>query len=119
MRHEPHSICADVCIQDEVFVGHGVMFINDKCPRATSESADACGTRRIAWFGYRHPRRVRIGRGALVGAGAVVIRDLGSGEVVVGNPARILPEDVGWLLMTPPAGRQVPRREFIVTAMNA
>ena len=96
-------ICAGVCIEDEVFVGHGVMFINDKRPRATTESGAlqsegdwtllrtlvergaSLGSGAVILGG------VRIGRGALVGAGAVVTKNLGPGEVVAGNPARTLP----------------------------
>ena len=95
-------VCAGVCIEDEVFVGHGVMFINDKRPRATTESGAlqsegdwtllrtlvergaSLGSGAVILGG------VRIGRGALVGAGAVVTRDIGPGEVVAGNPARTL-----------------------------
>jgi UDP-2-acetamido-3-amino-2,3-dideoxy-glucuronate N-acetyltransferase len=95
-------ICDGVRIEDEVFVGHGVLFINDKHPRATREdgalqsAADwplletvverraSLGSGAIILGG------VRIGEGALVGAGAVVTRDVGPRDVVVGNPARAL-----------------------------
>jgi UDP-2-acetamido-3-amino-2,3-dideoxy-glucuronate N-acetyltransferase len=100
-------ICAGVCIEDEVFVGHGVIFINDKRPRATTESGAlqsgsewtllrtvvergaSLGSGAVILGG------VRIGRDALVGAGAVVTRDLSAGEVVVGNPTRTLLGDAG------------------------
>jgi acetyltransferase-like isoleucine patch superfamily enzyme len=100
---QSHSfICTGVTIEDEVFVGHGVMFINDKRPRATTdagalqteedwelvetvvERGASIGSGAIIMGG------VRVGAGALVGAGAVVVKDVAPGEVVVGNPARVL-----------------------------
>ena len=94
-------ICTGVEIEDGVFVSHGVIFINDKFPRATSERGlqeegdwellptivereATLGSGAVVVGG------VRIGRGALVGAGAVVTRDVEPGQVVVGNPARSL-----------------------------
>lgn len=94
-------ICEGVTIEDEVFVGHGVMFINDMDPRATADGrtqseADwkvvqtlvkqgaSVGSGAVILGG------VTIGQGALVGAGAVVTRDVAPGTVVVGNPARFL-----------------------------
>ena len=95
-------ICDGVEIQDRVFVGHGVLFINDKRPRATTaegglqvegdwelmptvvESDASLGSGAVVLGG------IRIGEGALVGAGAVVTRDVPPGETVVGNPARAL-----------------------------
>jgi UDP-2-acetamido-3-amino-2,3-dideoxy-glucuronate N-acetyltransferase len=98
-----HSfICAGVTIEDEVFVGHGVTFVNDKAPRATTETGELQGTQDWVLLRTVVERRasigsgavvlgdVRIGAGALVGAGAVVTRDVGPGEIVVGNPARVL-----------------------------
>lgn len=95
-------ICEGVTIEDEVFVGHGVMFINDKYPRATAGTgelqteADWCvvptlvkrgasiGTNATIMCG------VTIGAGAMVGAGSVVTHDVPDGAVVAGVPARIL-----------------------------
>jgi acetyltransferase-like isoleucine patch superfamily enzyme len=95
-------ICAGIEIGDEVFVGHGVMFINDRRPRATTadgelqtaadwelessvvERGAAIGSGAVILAG------VRIGAGALVGAGAVVTHDVAAGETVAGNPARAL-----------------------------
>ena len=95
-------VCSGVVIGDEVFVGHGVMFINDKRPRATNDdgglqSADdwECQTtivedRASIGSGAVVLGGVRIGAGALIGAGAVVTHDVAPGEVVAGVPARAL-----------------------------
>ena len=88
-------------IEDEVFVSHGVLFINDKYPRATSDGTlqteddwKLLSTRvdRGATLGSGAviAAGVRIGHGALVGSGAVVTRDVDPNAVVVGNPARAL-----------------------------
>lgn len=95
-------VCDGVEIQDEVFVGHGVLFVNDKRPRATSdggtlqqsddwlllrtvvERGASLGSGAVVLGG------IRVGAGALVGAGAVVTRDVAPGDVVAGSPARVL-----------------------------
>ncbi len=101
---QSHSfICDGVRIEDEVFVGHGVVFVNDKHPRATNaegglqdesdwkllptvvERGASIGSGATILGG------VRIGAGATVGAGAVVVGDVEAGSTVVGNPARPLP----------------------------
>jgi acetyltransferase-like isoleucine patch superfamily enzyme len=96
-------ICDGVQIEDEVFVGHGVVFVNDKHPRATDgegslqseEDWELLPTvvERDASIGSGATilGGVRIGEGATVGAGAVVVADVPSGATVVGNPARPLP----------------------------
>ncbi|HEV7482126.1 MAG TPA: acyltransferase [Solirubrobacterales bacterium] len=95
-------ICDGVTIEDEAFVGHGVMFVNDKRPRATNpggalqSEADwellTTTVERGATIGSGATilGGVRIGAGATVGAGAVVTRDVAPGATVVGNPARPL-----------------------------
>lgn len=95
-------ICEGVTIEDDVFVGHNVTFINDLYPRATSASGDlqteadwtvvptriskgaAIGSSATILAG------VTIGEGAIVGAGAVVTKDVPPWSVVAGNPARVL-----------------------------
>jgi acetyltransferase-like isoleucine patch superfamily enzyme len=95
-------ICEGVTIEDEVFVGHGVIFINDIDPRATAEDgkpqteADwkvvptrVCRGASIG-SGALIMGGVTIGAGALVGAGAVVTHDVEAKTVVAGVPARLL-----------------------------
>jgi acetyltransferase-like isoleucine patch superfamily enzyme len=95
-------VCEGVTIEDRVFVGHGVTFVNDKRPRATADdgglqSADdwemletVVEAGASIGSGATILGGVRIGRDALVGAGAVVTHDVAAGETVVGNPARLL-----------------------------
>jgi UDP-2-acetamido-3-amino-2,3-dideoxy-glucuronate N-acetyltransferase len=93
-------ICDGVTIEDEVFVGHGVMFVNDRTPRATGSEGRlqtedewellpthiargaSLGSGAVILGG------LRVGEGALVGAGAVVTGDVEPRTVVVGSPAR-------------------------------
>jgi UDP-2-acetamido-3-amino-2,3-dideoxy-glucuronate N-acetyltransferase len=93
-------ICEGVTIEDEVFVGHGVMFINDRYPQATAGGQLQTETdwRVIATVVKRGASLgsgavilcgVTIGEHALVGAGAVVTRDVPDRAVVVGVPARV------------------------------
>ena len=99
-------ICEGVTIEDEVFVGHGVMFINDPHPRATSDGqlqteADwavvPTVVRRGASIGSGATIMcgITIGEEAMVGAGAVVTRDVAPGETVVGVPARVVLRGLG------------------------
>lgn len=95
-------ICEGVHIADRVFVGHNVTFINDKFPRATNEDGTlqtesdwdcietfveegaSIGSSATILCG------IKIGKGAIVGAGSVVTKDVPENSVVTGNPARIL-----------------------------
>jgi acetyltransferase-like isoleucine patch superfamily enzyme len=94
-------ICEGVTIEDEVFVGHGVMFINDRYPRATSDGrlqterdwqVTPTRVRRGASIGSGAVIMcgVTIGEGAMIGAGAVVTGDVADGAAVAGVPARAL-----------------------------
>ena len=94
-------VCSGVDIEDEVFIGHGVVFINDRYPRATAangapqtesdwelerttvKKGASIGSGAIVMCG------VTIGSGALVGAGALVVHDVPDGAIVAGSPARL------------------------------
>jgi acetyltransferase-like isoleucine patch superfamily enzyme len=94
-------VCEGVTIEDEVFIGHGVMFVNDSFPRATTagqlqtekdwkvertvvKAGASIGT------GATILANVVIGEGAMVGAGAVVTKDVPPYTIVAGSPARVL-----------------------------
>jgi len=97
-----HSfICEGVTIEDEVFVGHGVMFINDRYPRSTAggkikttedwevtptlvKRGASIGSGAVIMCG------VTIGESAMVGAGAVVTRDVPDHAIAVGVPAKVI-----------------------------
>ncbi|MCX6880087.1 MAG: acyltransferase [Verrucomicrobia bacterium] len=96
-----HSfICEGVMIEDEVFIGHGVMFINDPWPRATTGEGRPlakgdwkCQSTRVKMgasigSGATILGGITIGENALIGAGSVVTRDVPADSTVAGNPAR-------------------------------
>ena len=95
-------ICVGVDIESEVFVGHGVTFINDHRPKATNSNGELQGesdwscqrtvVKRGASIGSGSTLLggVTIGENALIGAGSVVTRDVAANTTVAGNPARLL-----------------------------
>jgi UDP-2-acetamido-3-amino-2,3-dideoxy-glucuronate N-acetyltransferase len=95
-------ICEGVTIEDEAFIGHGVMFINDKYPRSTTADGDIQTEADWSVVGTHVGRRasigsnatilcgVTIGEGAIVGAGSVVTKDVSPFTIVAGNPAKLL-----------------------------
>jgi acetyltransferase-like isoleucine patch superfamily enzyme len=95
-------VCEGVVIEDEVFIGHGVMFINDSYPRATTgqgslqTEADWKVERTVIkrgasiGSGATILSNTSVGENAIVGAGSVVTKDVPPNAIVAGNPARIL-----------------------------
>lgn len=95
-------ICEGVTIEDEVFVGHGVVFINDKFPRATNDSGAlqsekdwkvvptlikqgaSIGSNATLLCG------ITVGTGSIIGAGSVVLNDVPDKVIVAGNPAKVI-----------------------------
>jgi acetyltransferase-like isoleucine patch superfamily enzyme len=95
-------ICEGVTIEDAVFIGHSVTFINDMYPRATAENGqlqteadwkvDKTVVKKGASIGSGSTilANVTIGEGAIVGAGSVVTKDVPAHSIVAGNPAKFL-----------------------------
>jgi acetyltransferase-like isoleucine patch superfamily enzyme len=95
-------ICEGVTIEDEVFVGHGVMFINDRYPRSTTDSGGLQSEADWSVVPTLIKRRasigsnatilcgVTVGEEAIVGAGSVVTKDVPPRTIVAGNPAKVV-----------------------------
>ena len=95
-------ICEGVTVEDDVFVGHNVVFINDRYPRAVNPSGELQGPsdwkleRTVVHSGASLGSGavvlggVTVGANAIVGAGSVVTKDVPPDTIVVGNPARVL-----------------------------
>src|SRR5579859_5920002 len=95
-------ICEGVAIEDDVFIGHGVMFINDVYPRATAaggglqteadwkvEKTRICKGASVG-SGATILCNITVGENAIVGAGSVVTKDVPANAIVAGNPAKFL-----------------------------
>jgi len=98
-----HSfICEGVTVEDNVFIGHGVTFINDSYPRATAAGGglqtetdwkvEPTFVKKGASIGSGSTilSRLTIGENAIVGAGSVVVKDVPANAIVAGNPAKVL-----------------------------
>jgi acetyltransferase-like isoleucine patch superfamily enzyme len=94
-------VCEGVTIEDEVFIGHGVIFINDSYPRATTDGqlqteadwrVETTLIKKGASIGSGSTilSKVTVGEKAIVGAGSVVTRDVPANTIVAGNPARVV-----------------------------
>ena len=120
-------ICEGVIIEDDVFVGHSVTFINDPYPRATN--AEGALQTEVDWkvettvvkrgssigSGATILSHVTIGEAAIVGAGSVVTRDVPPRTIIAGNPARILRE----IMRNGPTETREPKKKMGLTGHDA
>jgi acetyltransferase-like isoleucine patch superfamily enzyme len=103
VKIQSHSfLCTGVIIEDEAFIGHGVMFTNDMFPRSTNPDGSSQSAGDWRELPTRVGRRasigsnatilcgITIGENAMIGAGSVVTKDVPPGAVVAGNPAKVL-----------------------------
>jgi len=92
-RIQSHTfICSKVTIGREVFIGHGVMFVNDKHPVHTNPEdwEETIVENKVIMGNNATILPCKIGKNALVGAGAVVTKDVPPNKIVAGNPAKII-----------------------------